>query len=360
MKITVIPTKGTTSMLNKILIYTDRHKRWNDFETITNYLEMTSLISKDILRFVKENNITHAISTGDLYDKGYREVGPMYKDCLDDIILSNALNGNHYLCLGNHLFLDRDSNPELYLIQPDDVYKPKKKTNIDTQILKRKDYIVIGNVQISMFHFSQSNKNYIRKREPGVKYHIGVYHDDSVIPVSARQKFGLTANTSNEYLSAIYEDIDFAIVGHIHTKIGYTEVLTMNKKIPVYIPGALTITQNKASEIHSDVQLPVITIDDEDPNFPLTIDLHTFSLHTDVLSFYKPKVKTIPAMDNLETKAVEESIVKSTKITSYLDAEEYLQMKGLDQRAISIFRLAAADNLTVDDTVSITYNKKRC
>ena len=348
-------------MLQKSIIYTDRHKRDKDFETIGNYLKMTHLISMDLLNYVKTNNITYGISAGDLYDKGFSEVGPSYKDSLDDIKLSEALKGNSYITIGNHLFLDRDRNPELYLIQPNDKYKPKTPVEITEQVIKCVDYIIIGNVQFSFFHFTKDDaKMYIRKREPGVKYHVGIYHDDCVVPMSVRKACGIAATTNNDYLAAVYADIDFAIVGHIHTKIGMTNLILNGRKVPILIPGALTITKNQPSEIHTSVELPVFTIDDEDPDYPLTIDLVPFSLHTEVLQFHKKKVKSIPeSQPNLEVEDDIHVLSDTKKVTSYLDAEDFLQMEGLDDRSVSLFRASSAGVISVTELMRITYNKVR-
>lgn len=105
-------------MRARILFVSDLHKRDCDFSTIAGYTKAVDAVQRDILSFIKQKGITHLVSLGDWYDKGYRSINRSNNDRNLDEDLSKAVNGNFYICLGNHFFLERDNNPEMYLIQP--------------------------------------------------------------------------------------------------------------------------------------------------------------------------------------------------------------------------------------------------
>ena len=277
-------------MQARILFLTDLHKRDTDFTTITGYTSAIDCVQEDILRFIKDNNVTHLIIGGDWYDKGYRSINRAYNDRYYDEAISAAVNGNVYLCRGNHIYLERDSNPEMYLIQPcPDMPLAKNIKMPEKQLFKTPPYVQIGPIQISLFHFSKDNKNYVMERNPETTFHIGVFHDDVMIPSSVRQAAGDMQYTTTSALAAYYNNLDLAICNHIHMAVGRVDIHLTNKKVPCYIPGALCITANKLNEIHDSVQLPLITLEDDDK---VRMQLATFSLHTELLKMYDKKAAT--------------------------------------------------------------------
>jgi predicted phosphodiesterase len=236
-------------------------------------------IQQDILDFIQLNNITHLISLGDWYDKGYKSTRRLNNDRNFDEEFNKATNGNFYMCIGNHFFLERDNNPEMYLIQPHHLYQPATPLVAFEPVIHAPDKIKIGTVQISLFHYNkQDHNNYIAARDPDTTFHIGVYHDDSVVEDDVRRKAGYWQDTPPANLQRIYENIDLAIIGHIHTPCNGVSLNIRGRKMTQLIPGAICPSRDR----HTSVKLPVITIDD---NSNVSCSLHTFSTHMEMLNF---------------------------------------------------------------------------
>ena len=260
-------------MRARILFVSDLHKRDCDFSTIAGYTKAVDAVQQDILSFIKQRGITHLVSLGDWYDKGYRSINRSNNDRNLDEDLSKAVNGNFYICLGNHFFLERDNNPEMYLIQPSEYYKPSQPIYATSSVIRAVPSLRIGPVQISFFHYSKENKNYITERDPEVKYHIGVYHDDTVVPTQQRNDAGFRGTTMTSYMDNIFANINLAIVGHIHTPIGVFNIQSRGRELPMIVPGSLAITTSGSSDLHTDVNLPVVEITDDGK---VSCSLYTF------------------------------------------------------------------------------------
>ena len=338
-------------MKAKILFTSDLHKRDIDFSSIKGYTKAIDLVQLDLITFMQQQGITHFVSLGDWYDKGYRSIGRSKNDDNLDRTIANTVNGNAYINLGNHFYIEKDQNPEMYMIQPNPKYQPFHKIFSDKPIFKAVDDLVIGTVQISFFHFDKENKLYINKRKPGITYHIGIYHDDCVVPSNVRKRAGYEGSTSSEYLESIFDNIDLAIVGHIHVKIGI-ERLTLNsgKTVPMIIPGSLGIVQNKDIYKHKDVLLPVITIDDDNK---VSCKLFSFSTHLDMLKFYsatKESKKAEGAPEPLQGMTPE---VVSEISTATVTLKSFLQRKGYQDNYIKILDASANGTLDLVSAIKI-------
>lgn len=343
-----------SELLGKVLLVWDRHKKAEDFKTIKGFCDANSLVSDDILDFVKKESITHVISLGDLYHRGYNEMGAQYADTLDDIMLSDAVNGNYYLVVGNHLFLERDANPEFYLIQPNKYphLQPSTNRRFKKRVIQVEDELVIGCTQFSFFHYNKENKNYVNRIQDGVKFHIGLYHDDVMIPNSARSQVGLETKVSNDYIINTFSNITAAFGGHVHNKIGKVVItLPSGRKVPLYLQGSLGITSSKLSEYHNSVNMPIIYCYDD----KCTIGFSEFSLHTDKLTIYREEDK----MPEENKDNVYEAIKNKTKNYKITEAvrqetkgcktlEEYIYKLGVGNEHYGIYRLASADMLETD------------
>ena len=272
-------------MQARILFLTDLHKRDTDFTTIIGYTKAIDQVQEDILGFIARNKVTHVVIGGDWYDKGYRNINRTFNDITYDKALSNAVNGNVYLCRGNHLYIERDSNPEMYIIQPCPAMPLVHNIRTeDKPLFQSPDTIQIGPIQISLFHFSKENKNYVQDRNPETQFHIGVYHDDCMLPSSVRQMSGDHGMTSSRELDHYFSNIDLAICNHIHTAVGQLKIPVGSRNVPMFIPGSLCITKNQPSEIHSEAKLPVVTLEDDGT---VRVALTTISLHLEMLKLYK-------------------------------------------------------------------------
>jgi predicted phosphodiesterase len=322
-------------MRARILFVSDLHKRDVDFSTIAGFTKAIDAVQHDLLRFIKENGVTHLVSLGDWYDKGYRSINRSNNDRNFDEELSRAVGGNFYICLGNHFFLERDSNPEMYLIQPSEYYKPTQAIYAVAPVIRAVPALHIGPVQISFFHYSKEDKSYTREREPEATYHIGIYHDDVVVPTIQRNGAGFPGTTMTSCLDSTFANIDLAIVGHIHKPIGVFNVQSFGRKLTMIVPGSLAITETGNKAIHTDVDLPVVEISDEGK---VSCALATFSLHTNLLRFYKKKDKPIRA--DMPGQAILE-------IPKTVSLSEYLRARGFDNFHLRLVEAAAESDVDV-------------
>jgi Icc-related predicted phosphoesterase len=329
-------------MTARVLFVTDLHKRDTDLSSIVGYTNATDAVQRDILAFIKQHEITHLVSTGDWYDKGYRNVNRLFNDINFDARLAEAVNGNFYMCLGNHFFLERDSNPEMYLVQPNDKHKPVREVMAIEPVIKVPNNLRIGEVQISLFHFSKDNKMYTAEREPGVVYHVGVYHDVDTLPSGIREKAYAGGSQSNTKINAIYDNIDLAIHGHIHTPIGIERVAVGAKQVPLIIPGSLAITMNKASEIHPEVSLPVLYI--ENTGKPMC-KMFTFSLHMELMKRYDRKREAHVA------DLTDVGEVLFTEPRNAVTLEDYLTEKGYKEKYIKLMRTIREQEMSPFDVI---------
>lgn len=343
--------EGGLIVLARILFLTDFHKRYKDSTSIKGILPVQQKIQEEIISFIKANDVTHCISTGDWYDSGFHGLGPAYGSMEMDRRLSAAVNGNMYLCIGNHFYLERDENPEMYIIQPNAFIKPLTPIAVpDKPIFNMIQTLQIGQVQIDFFHYNKLNKNYVAYRNPNTTFHIGVYHDDTVVPGWVREQEGYTGASTQSYMDTVYNNIDLAIHGHIHTKIGMTSIqLSSGRKVPMFIPGALSITQNKECFKHQDVQLPLIDIDDDST---VHVKQATFSTHLAELKFYAPKKKK-------EHPLVTEGLIGKGQLEmNPTDAElrslpVYLTKRGYVNRHLNLVNAALSDTLNLATAVRI-------
>lgn len=319
-------------MSARILFLGDLHKRDVDFTTITGYTKAVDAVQRDILDFVKNNGITHLVSLGDWYDKGYRSINRCSNDRNLDEELSRSVNGNFYICLGNHFFLERDNNPEMYLIQPSKLYRPTHPIYATAPVIQAPEYIQIGGVRISMFHYSKTNKSYHVDLPADIKYHIGVYHDEVVVPHYAQEAGGLVGAKPSGDLSYILDNVNLAFVGHLHKPVGAIKVPVNGHDVTMFIPGSLANTAN-GPQFHESVNLPVVEIDDNDN---VACRLYTFTLHCEMLKRSKRQESRFKAL--LPEQAIAE-------IPQTVGLRDYLHAKGYSEQHVHLVEEAAERQL---------------
>lgn len=339
--------EGGLTVLAKILYLPDFHKRYKDSSAIKGIVDVQRLQQEEIIQFIQANEITHVIIGGDWYDRGFHGLGPAYGAMEMDRRLSAAVNGNVYLCVGNHFYLERDENPEMYIIQPNSYFKPSKDIPVpDTPIFKCVNDLRIGNVMISFFHYNKLDKRYVNDRPDDVSYHIGVYHDDAALPGWVAEAEGYKSAASTSQLSTIYRNVDLALHGHIHTKVGLVTYETFDgRKVPLFIPGSLSITTNKESLKHSDIKTPVICINDDSS---VQVKLATFSTHLEQLRFYNTsKKKKEGTVADLTREDFDFGKVKIQSLP------QFLATKGHTERSLKIVDSASKGMLNLSSAVQI-------
>lgn len=272
-------------MVYNIALAGDLHKRPKDITTIKGYTSCCDTVQDSLITMIEDLGITHFISLGDWYDKGYvDDIASALADVSREERMSRMLNGNFYGVIGNHIRLKMDSNPELMLIQPHPIIKSRKPVSRTEQVIKTPDHIIIGGVQISLVHNKpgiESVEEYYIRRVPGVKFHIACVHDSKFIPNSMAEKAGLYASEStNTQLARTLKEVDLCIAGDIHTPLGLFDI---SPKTKMYVPGSLTNTNAGMKGRHSSINIPILKIDDEAGTY--SISFHEFDLHLNMVTF---------------------------------------------------------------------------
>lgn len=340
-------------MSARVLFISDMHKGYKDPSSIKGRLVVQQRLQDDIIQFNKANNVTHNVIMGDWYDRGFHGLGQAYGSIEMDRRLSESVNGNVYLCIGNHFYLERDENPEMYIIQPNKYIKPQIDIPVPNEpIFKLVPKLRVGPVQINFFHFNKLNKEYIAPRDSDTKFNIGVYHDDTVIPGWVREQEGYTGSATQAYFNQIYSNIDLALHGHIHTKIGaVTMDLLSGKKVPMFIPGVMCTPENKESFKHTDIQLPLVDIEDDGS---VKIRQATFKTYVSDMRFFsqnKTKKKTVVATpEEVLTANVTTPVSQAVELQSL---PVFLTKKGYGNRHLNLVNAAIADTLNIATAVRI-------
>ena len=344
-------------MLARILFISDLHKRYKDSTSIKGQLEVQRKIQEDIIRFNKEAHVTHNVILGDWYDRGFHGLGQAFGAMEMDRRISDSVNGEVYLCVGNHFYLERDENPEMYIIQPNEYLHPQLDIPIpDKPIFKVVRDLRIGNVLISFFHFSKLDKEYYRELPDGVTFHVGVYHDDATLPSWVREQAGYTGGQSQMYFNKVYQNVNLAIHGHIHTKIGAISVPIGDRKIPMFIPGSLGITQNKESLKHRDVQLPMLDIMEDGT---VNVRLATFSTHLSELRFFEiAKKKNLFDEGEVQKKIISGDLKIASGDTTSLTLQSYLNKRGYTDVHLNLVSAAMNNALSIPVAVGILHRRE--
>ena len=280
--------------MKKLLFLSDLHERMKDLTTIKGYCNANRAVQADIKDFCISENIDIIIEAGDLFDGGYgSDVGAALAHADAIMELAKVVHGEFYGVIGNHIRVRMDSNPELYLIQPHDVYKSRWETDRVEQIIKTPRTFMVNGVQISLCHFNplaDSAISYATPRDLSAKYHVGVYHSEKVIPKELLSKYNPYMTSSYSDVARALEGVDYAFVGHIHKPLGMCDVMHEDGSVTkVYVPGSLANTEVSEVSMHDFVDLPVLTITDDGI---VSWSYHKFSLHTEMCDFHKKGSKT--------------------------------------------------------------------
>lgn len=335
-----------------VLIYTDFHKRYKDFTSIKGYCKALRQVDKDLINLVDKHDINIAISAGDLYDGGYAKISSTIRDTFSTNRLTEKVNGNHFITLGNHFFLERDSNPEMYLIQPNSKYTPREDYYAEEPVIYAVDSILVGCVQFSFFHYSKTNKDYVAERDPRALYHVGIYHDTKVVPSAAREKCGIYSEVSSEYLNKIFANVDLAVIGHIHEPIGVVNMLIKGRTVPAIIPGSLCIC--KSNEVHSSIKLPIFKCEKD----VMSLLFESVSTHSEMLTIVDSKdnkkedIKKLSSniTNSLDITEDEGLIFRASSVDDFIRED-----RTVDERAVTIFRKASYGELTIADAIKAVY-----
>lgn len=324
-------------MRYKIMLAGDLHKRMRDGKII-NYTRANFLVQTDLMKAIDDLGITHFISLGDWFDRGYgSDVAAALTHTDIDREMSLRLKGNFYGLIGNHIRLRMDSNPELFLIQPHPTLVSRHSIARDYQVIKTPDSLRLGPIQFCFAHYSQYAENALDYKvllDPAAKYHIGLYHTEKIIPSTQLADLNMYANLSmNSQIAAALEGVDLAIVGHIHKKIGTFNISTQTRDVTMIIPGSLSNTDSGLVSRHDSIDIPIIETDDEADTF--SISYYTQSLHTDILQFLhddteesqRVKLKSLQG-NSVETLYSDFESVSFTGSGEFLSLNRFFEQQG--------------------------------
>lgn len=287
-------------MRARVLIGGDLHKRPKDISTMSGYVDACKKVQDDLLQSIRTHNVTHFISLGDWYDKGYMgDVPAALADVEIDMAMADELNGNFYGLIGNHIKLQLDSNPELHLIQPHPVYTSRKMYRQE-QIIRTPNELFLDGLQISFMHYinEASIDCYNPVRRSDAKLHVALFHTPLIIPPSklSVNKF-LKGYISPQKIEEKLRGVDFAIVGDIHDPIPPFEINHPDgSKTIMVVPGSLTNTSSH--KVHPMISAPMITVED---NYSITISYLPIDLHTNMITINKDSVITEEDHSKLKT-----------------------------------------------------------
>lgn len=324
-------------MQYKIMIAGDLHKRMKDITTIHGYTEVCRRVQLDIMQFIKDNGITHFISLGDWFDRGYgSDVSAALVHTDIDREMYNLLKGNFYGLIGNHIRIKMDSNPELFLIQPHPLYKSSHPVSRTYQIIRTPNDLVIGDTQISFLHYNwhaESAIDYRPMLDKNCSHHIALYHTEMIIPSSVLNNAGMsTTVTDSSKISNALEGIDLAIVGHIHKPIGTFSIDRLDGgETTMIVPGSLTNTDAGEVSRHDSIDIPIIELDDEKPGYSLSFV--PFDLHTSQLTFMK-KVADEMMREKLSSiyGNAHESLYSDIEVAGFVGNTEFMTLNSFMQK----------------------------
>ena len=293
------------------------HKRMTDITTIHGYTKGFQKVQSDIMTSIKELGITHFVSLGDWFDSGYgSDTAAALAHTDIDREMYKLLGGNFYGLIGNHIRIRMDSNPELFLIQPHPVYVSRHQVKRDYQIIRTPKEIVLNGVQICFMHWNKDAesafeyKAMIRKE---CKYHIGLYHTEYVIPAHILSSMNMHAGINdNSKIGMALDDIELAIVGHVHKPFGQFKIEKVSGgSTTMIIPGSLTNTDAGLNARHDHVDMPIVDISE---NGEVSLSYHRIDLHLEDITFIE-KVMSDTSREKLK------SIRGNAKETLYEELE---------------------------------------
>ena len=357
-------------MKYKILFGMDFHKRMKDLTTIRGYTKVNREIQLDLMNILKEGNFTHFISVGDWFHSGYgSDVAAALAHTDIDRQMADLLNGNFYGVIGNHIRIRLDSNPELFLIQPHDVYKSRHEVTRREQIIKTPKSLVLNGVQIHFMHWdkdAESAYDYKAMIDPNCHYHIGLYHTEYIIPNHYLHGLNMHGGSNdNSMISKALEGIDLAIVGQVHKPLGK---FTINKSdgtsTVMIVPGSLTNTDAGLGSRHDYCDLPVVEIDEDGT---VAISSHKLYLRTDELQFMLKSVSDeqrdkLRSLRGNAKETLYEELEQTTFVgeaSGFLSLNAFMQQQGYTQTDKSLIRTTIHNPDDIDKLTEI-YMKEIC
>lgn len=308
----------------KIMCIPDLHLKAKEPRNRWNYVKESLEMFENIVDIALIEEVDIVILLGDVYDGEFKgsqanainlKFMGMVSHLKDEGVRVFTLMGNHEKhtlqkdCPFFRL-IDRDSVRIQEELKSSRYHLPK----FTTTLLETTDELVINDeLCIHMHHFSDNDKNYLTSRNE-YKYNIGLFHD-AILPSSARRhiksisEVDIGQYSKVEYNDAMFENLNYAVCGDIHTKIGEMQV----GECVVDIPGSVMRTQSGMAQSHESVDLPVFTLEENKltkKHVNLKLWKYEDSFKVDVVAQEKKKRSNLKNLErNLEQVVVKRNFV---------------------------------------------------
>ena len=333
--------------MRRIIHLPDKHERHKDIRTLVGYRYVQKKVFEEFIDLVKSEGITDIHGLGDLFDSGYSDNSDVfYFDTKRYIDLSRMMNGNFREVIGNHINQKMSTNPELYLISPNNRYKVREIDNKEEPVIKTPDFINIEGVNFYFVHYNWDEKLQgfdFMKYKPKIVNNgcknVAYFHSDYAM---SRRYYG-GAKSSDTDLQKLFEGIDFVFTGHVHTPLE-----------PFYIGSTLvvncgSITNVTSDTMHSTVNIPMLVIDNG--NIELKF-IDQFNLYTDKLIIKEQKKVEIKTLRSQKDVMDEEQDLE-VRLMNTLDwIHKKSELPTLDEKICNTIFSNPSDITTLVNTYS--------
>ena len=274
----------------KILIIPDLHLKCTNPVNRKNYPDEILSYIEYILTLVEQEHIDFVIFLGDIYHDDFKGKmsGTINQKMLGMINHMKSQGTQVFTLMGNHEKHHFIKN--CLFFHNIDYCSERIKRDLQATHIKLPEYpvatfqtcdrlILNDTLCIEMHHFSDEDKGYTTESN-NYKYTIGLFHD-AILPSQARKhiqaltreevqlengKTYMQTTDLAQYSKVLYNDemfanLDYAVCGDIHTRIGEMDVQTSTGTVNVDIPGSLGRTSSSIAESHESVELPLFVFE---------------------------------------------------------------------------------------------------
>ena len=224
-------------------------------------------ILDEISALIETNRCTGVIFTGDITDRGFNKGELNYETKIISRIarISRAVKGNCFSVLGNHEVTYAKNNLFYTFSSIDsDIIRQeiagKTVPELIHPFIRTPNCLNFGDLKIHLLHYQKNAKKY-KVMTQTTPINIAIYHDDLITFESKEElyhhKIGMGINILD---TDIFENVDWAILGHIHTPLNTFELDNLRHTV-VDNPGSML--SRTITEKHTEVKIPFICINSE-------------------------------------------------------------------------------------------------
>ena len=237
-------------VIASILEIPDPHFYDKNIGSTVGYADESLEIMKAVIQACEEHNITHTVWGGDIFHARLAQMEFFAEICKGfDAIQSMGINV--YSAKGNHDMSAKFKYSFFDLLVDLGLISSEKKFSIGEN----------NEVTINIFDYANSTDEIKCGRDKNNIVNIGVYHNNIVeIGVCEEEIIGPRIDPEK---TSIFDNIDVAILNHIHSRMGDRVSLINGKAVRLITPGSVGRTGSHACHMREDAVLPKITIYDD-------------------------------------------------------------------------------------------------